>query len=279
MITALDHFVLVCPDIEAAVADYTALLGAAPEWRAEGDGSATAVFVTGNTALELLAPSGDGATAEKLRDLTRDGARLTTLVYRSDDLQADHHAMSRRGLAGSDISDGHSQHSGTGATRRWQRFRIPDERMAGIKTFVLAPDTPLSPPSAAPGAVTALDHLVINTPNPERAVANYGARLGLRFALDRTAEQWKTRFLFFRLGGLTLEIIHRLGETQDPAADDSIWGLTWETDNLATAHDRLSAAGVEVSELRTGRKPGTEVFTVRTHAQGIPTLFIAHSPR
>ena len=279
MITALDHFVLVCPDIEPAVADYTTLLGAAPVWRAAGDGSATAVFVTGNTALELLAPSGDDATAEKLRELTRDGARLTTLVYRSDDLQADHHTMTRRGLAGSEIIDSHSQHSDTGATRRWQRFRIPDERMAGIKTFVLAPDTPLSPPSAAPGAVTALDHLVINTPNPERAVANYGARLGLRFALDRTAEQWKTRFLFFRLGGLTLEIIHRLGETQDPTADDSIWGLTWETDNLAAAHDRLSAAGVEVSELRTGRKPGTEVFTVRTHAQGIPTLFIAHSPR
>ena len=153
------------------------------------------------------------------------------------------------------------------------------DTMAGVKTFILQSDAPLTPAVAQPGAATALDHLVINTPNPERAVANYGARLGLRFALDRTAEQWKTRFLFFRLGGLTLEIIHRLGETQDPAADDSIWGLTWETDNLTAAHDRLSAAGVEVSELRTGRKPGTEVFTVRTHAQGIPTLFIAHSPR
>ena len=130
-----------------------------------------------------------------------------------------------------------------------------------------------------PGAATSLDHLVINTPNPERAVATYGARLGLRFALDRTAEQWKTRFLFFRLGGLTLEIIHRLGEDHDLAANDAIWGLTWETDDLMAARSRLEAAGLDVSEIRTGRKPGSEIFTVRNGTQGVPTLFIAHAAR
>ena len=121
--------------------------------------------------------------------------------------------------------------------------------------------------------------LVINTPNPERAVANYGARLGLRFALDRTAEQWKTRFLFFRLGGLTLEIINRLGQDQDPNDPDFIWGLTWETDDLEAAHARLTASGHDLSEIRTGRKPGTTVFTVRDRTQDVPTLFIAHAKR
>jgi len=144
---------------------------------------------------------------------------------------------------------------------------------------LIQPELPLSPRSAGPGAATALDHLVINTPNPERAVATYGARLGLRFALDRTAEQWKTRFLFFRVGGLTLEVIHRLGEDHAPEDSDSIWGLTWETDDLEAAYARLSAAGRDVSELRTGRKPGSKVFTVRDGTQNIPTLFIAHSPR
>ena len=85
--------------------------------------------------------------------------------------------------------------------------------------------------------------------------------------------------MFFRLGELTLEIIQRLGEPQDPAGDDHIWGLTWETDNLKAAHDRLAEAGVDVSEIRTGRKPGTEVFTLRNRTQGVPTLFIAHTPR
>ncbi|MEM9573309.1 MAG: VOC family protein [Pseudomonadota bacterium] len=279
MITALDHFVLLCPDIDEAVSDYTVLLGRDPDWQAESDGAATAMFATGNTAIELMAPRGEGPVASKLHEMTKDGAKLTTLVYRSDDIASDHHLITRRGLSPSEIVETTSLDRNSGTTRAWKRFRIPDEKMAGVKSFILQPDAPLATTAPALGAATALDHLVINTPNPERAVATYGARLGLRFALDRTAEQWKTRFLFFRLGGLTLEVIHRLGETHDAQSDDSIWGLTWETNDLAAAHARLSAAGRDISEIRTGRKPGSEVFTVRDHTQGVPTLFIAHAPR
>lgn len=279
MITALDHFVLVCPDLKTAVTDYTTLLGVDAAWRAEHDGVGTAVFAVGNTALELMAPTGDSAVADKLREMTENGAVMTSLVYRSDDVAGDHHLMTRRGLAPSEVTETVSTDIETGAERAWRRFRIPDDKMAGIKTFILQPDAPLTAAPAMPGSATSLDHLVINTPNPERAVATYGARLGLRFALDRTAEQWKTRFLFFRLGGLTLEVIHRLGETHDASANDAIWGLTWETDDLAATRTRLDAAGLDVSEVRTGRKPGSQVFTVRNGTQGVPTLFIAHAAR
>ena len=132
---------------------------------------------------------------------------------------------------------------------------------------------------AAPDAVVSLDHVVIDTPNPDRALGLYGARLGLDLALDRNAPEWKTRFLFFRTGGLTFEVIHRLGETHDAAAPDKIWGLTWEVDDLAAAHARLSAAGFNISEQRKGRKPGSTVFTVRDGTMGVPTLFIAHEGR
>lgn len=279
MITALDHFVLICPDLETAVTDYTTLLGMDAVWRAEDDGVGTAVFAVGNTAVELMAPISDSAAATKLREMTKDGAVMTSLVYRSDDIASDQHLMTRRGLAPSEVIETVSTDLETGADRAWRRFRIPDDKMAGIKTFILQPDAPLAAAPVMPGSATSLDHLVINTPNPERAVATYGARLGLRFALDRTAEQWKTRFLFFRLGGLTLEVIHRLGETHDASANDTIWGLTWETDDLAATRTRLDAAGLDVSEIRTGRKPGSQVFTVRNGTQGVPTLFIAHAAR
>lgn len=279
MITALDHFVLICPDLETAVTDYTTLLGMEAVWRAEDDGVGSAVFALGNAAVELMAPIGDSAAATKLREMTKDGAVMTSLVYRSDDIASDQHLMTRRGLAPSEVIETVSTDLETGADRAWRRFRIPDDKMAGIKTFILQPDAPLAAAPVMPGSATSLDHLVINTPNPERAVATYGARLGLRFALDRTAEQWKTRFLFFRLGGLTLEVIHRLGEIHDASANDTIWGLTWETDDLAATRTRLDAAGLDVSEIRTGRKPGSQVFTVRTGTQGVPTLFIAHAAR
>lgn len=280
MITCLDHFVLICPDIDAGSAAYETLLGVPPVWRAEDKeaGSATVLFKTENTALELVAPAGAGPVGTRLQEmLTETGPRLTSLAFGVDNIEDAHHRLGRRGLNPSEISEGASTDSGSGKKRGWRRFRCADTACSGIKTFVLQhTDGALPDMPAKRGAVTCLDHLVINTPNPDRAAALYGARLGLDFKLDRTAEQWKTRFLFFRTGGLTLEVIHRLGETSDPAAKDSIWGLTWAVADLPAANERLTCAGLQVSDIRTGRKPGSTVFTVKDGTLGIPTLFIAH---
>ena len=178
-----------------------------------------------------------------------------------------------------DITEGESTNLGDSSVRRWKRFRCSDEAMAGIKTFILQPESALKIAKPASGAVQSLDHIVINTPNPDRALGLYGAKLGLDLRLDRTAEQWKTRFLFFTTGGLTFEVIHRLGEAHDPDGPDSIWGLTWAVDDLAATHARLSETGLDISDIRTGRKPGSSVFTVRNGTLGVPTLFISHSPR
>ncbi|MGB3627781.1 MAG: VOC family protein, partial [Henriciella sp.] len=166
-----------------------------------------------------------------------------------------------------------------GKVRHWRRFRCADEAVAGIKTFVIQPGTSLEPVAGPPGTVQSLDHIVIATPNPDRALGLYGARLGLDLRLDRTAEQWNTRFLFFKVGGLTFEVTHRLDQAPDPDGPDRIWGMTWTVDDLAAAHQRLEADGLNISDIRTGRKPGTRVFTVRDGTLGVPTLFISHDPR
>lgn len=277
MITGLDHVVLICPDIEAGIETYTAVFGRGPDWVSQDGeaGTATAQFRTGNCALELMAPSGSEPVGERLAELLDEGGpRLTSLVFATDDIDETHHKLTRRGLMPGEIGTGQATHSETGAARSWKRFRCSDAACAGVKTFVLAHDAPPPVPDATPDQVSRLDHAVIATPDPERAVALYGARLGLRFALDRTAEEWGTRFLFFRTGGLTLEVIHRLGEAHDPGAPDTIWGLTWAVEDLDAAHARLSARGADISQVRTGRKPGTRVFTLRKATLGVPTLFI-----
>ncbi|WP_300377380.1 VOC family protein [Henriciella sp.] len=280
MITGLDHIVLVCPDIESGIAAYQTLLGRAPDWQASTDGTATALFTVQNTALELMAPEGDDGVAPRLREiLSENGPGLTSLAFRTDDIGAAHHKLTRRGLIPETITDGASSNLDSGAIRRWKRFRCKDAETAGIKTFLIEPETPMMPATGAPGSTHALDHIVIDTPNPDRALGLYGARLGLDLRLDRTAEQWGTRFLFFRTGGLTFEVIHRLGETHDPGTADRIWGLTWVVEELPTAHARLTKAGLDISEIRKGRKPGSSVFTVRNGTLGVPTLFISHSPR
>ena len=280
MISGLDHFVLVCPDIAMGTAIYERLLGRSVDWRASSGGAATALFRLGNTSLELMAPNGEGTVADRLREIiSEEGPGLKSLAFGTDDIALAHHKLTRRGLMPDEVAGGASTNEIDGKTRKWSRFRCSGSQTAGVKTFVVSPESSLPLADALASSAKSLDHVVINTPNPDRALGLYGARLGLDLALDRTREEWKTRFLFFRTGGLTFEVIHRLGETHDPSASDSIWGLTWEVDDLSAAHARLTEAGFNVSEQRTGRKPGSTVFTVRDGTLGVPTLFIAHSSR
>ena len=45
-------------------------------------------------------------------------------------------------------------------------------------------------------------------------------------------------------------------------------------DHVVVVVNDLAAAGVDVSDVRTGRKPGTRVLTVRSGTCGIPTLLV-----
>ena len=127
------------------------------------------------------------------------------------------------------------------------------------------------------GAVASLDHVVIRSPNPERAVALYAGRLGLSLRLDRTEPEWGVRLLFFRCGDLIIEVAHGLkGEIGN--GPDRLWGLSWRVPDVAKAHARLRAAGVDASDIRVGRRPHTSVFTVKSHAAGVPTLMIGPDP-
>jgi catechol 2,3-dioxygenase-like lactoylglutathione lyase family enzyme len=276
MITGLDHLVVLCPSLERGARDYEILLGRPADWwSAEGAGMASALFQLDNMALELIAPHGDGELAERLHQrLTQNQGGIQSLVFASDDLAEDHRVMERRALQPEDIQDGQSRQGDL--VRTWRRFRLNPLASAGMRLFVLqrGSSDPLQAQPAAPGAVFGMDHCVITTPNPDRAAALYGARLGLRFALDRTNDQRGLRLQWYRAGEATIELAHRIskGLSQD---NDVPMGLTWKVDDIELAHRRLSRAQVEVSEIRQGFKPGTLVFTVRSHTHQVPTLFLA----
>lgn len=261
MLTRLDHIVLLTLELETAKHDYEILFGGPPVRTAEGETYNTALFQTGNIALKIMAPSNQIVAKRASEILGDKTSLLTSLAFMADDMAEAHRLLTRRGASPSKVNDKGN-------------FRLSDQICAGIKTFILPnSDIPVPPPDGL-----RLDHLVINAPIPDRAIAHYGARLGLRFALDRTSTDWGARFMFFKLGDLVLEIIHRLDANHNPAHSDHIWGLTWKVDDLANHHERLSASGVTVSEIRTGRKPGTQVFTAKSHSAGIPTLFLQQVP-
>jgi catechol 2,3-dioxygenase-like lactoylglutathione lyase family enzyme len=173
------------------------------------------------------------------------------------------------------------------AGRLLERRAVACERTAG--GLVLSRDAthgvPIEfcPPSTAPlsplagadeaAAISALDHVVIRSPNPERAVAFYGGRLGLDLRLDRSNRAWGSRLLFFRCGDLVVEIVHDLGKGVSEGRDQ-LWGLSWRTPDVVRCNARLRAAGVDVSPTRDGRRPGSQVFTVKSGSAGVPTLVI-----
>ena len=122
-------------------------------------------------------------------------------------------------------------------------------------------------------AVASLDHVVVRTPNPERAIACYAGRLGLDLRLDRSNPKWGARLLFFRCGDLVVEIAHDLktGVSDDP---DHLWGLSWRVPDIAAAQARLKTAGLDVSEPRAGRRPDSQIVAVKNGTEGVPTILI-----
>ena len=76
-----------------------------------------------------------------------------------------------------------------------------------------------------------------------------------------------------KCGDLIVEVAHDLKKGLSDAPDRA-WGLSWRAPDIAAARERLMQAGVNVSEVRTGRKPGTQVFTARDHTASVPTIVI-----
>ena len=130
-----------------------------------------------------------------------------------------------------------------------------------------------APRSAETPGVLAIDHIVVRTAAPERAIALWRDRYGLRLALDREFPARALRLLFFRSAGITLEYASPLPPPAE-ATPDGLYGISYRVADLRRWHARLAGAGIDVSEIRSGMRPGTSVVTVRSGTAGVPTLLL-----
>jgi catechol 2,3-dioxygenase-like lactoylglutathione lyase family enzyme len=280
VITGLDHVVVLVRDLAAGELAYQTLFARAPSWRNSGDGAQRVLFTLDNMTLELMAPDGDGATADKIRAvIAAQGEGLASLCFRTADIAKMHRRLDRLALKPEPVAEAESRDVASGATIAWKRTRAATEATRGVRLFFLelAKERPLSVRSAV-ASITALDHVVIATADPERAAALYGARLGLDMALDRSHADWG-RLMFFRCGDLIVEVVHRPKDTTTDRAHDRLWGLSWRVADIDATRARLVAAGIDVSEVRAGRKPGTRVMSVRGGTCGIHTLLLERTAR
>jgi catechol 2,3-dioxygenase-like lactoylglutathione lyase family enzyme len=269
MLIALDHVVIAVDDLEAAARSYADLLGRSPSWRGVHPlaGSSNVLFRLENCYLELLA----GTQLE---------AGLRALAFASDDAKAEAARLQQRGIPASEPAEGEGQDSASGAVRRWRNSFLPTAATRGLLLFAIehltgADALPRAPAAAeAEASVHALDHVVVASDDLEAARRLYGDALGLRLALDRRFEARGLRILFFRVGGVTVEVAGPLEPPAAAAPADRFGGLAFRVADVSAARARLATKGFDVSPVRAGAKPGTRVCSVRTGTAGVPTLLI-----
>ncbi|MCF8587759.1 VOC family protein [Gordonia liuliyuniae] len=119
-----------------------------------------------------------------------------------------------------------------------------------------------------------LDHIVLTHRDEDAAIALYAGRFGMSLRRVRPLGDELVQ-LFFRTSTLVVEVV--AGPAM--AERELFGGIAWLTDDIDAEQERLVEAGLDTSEVRVGRKPGTRVCTVRERVLGTPTLLIEQSPR
>lgn len=278
MPTSIDHIIITVPDLASATADYSRLLGRSPSWRgAHPDyGTANTLFKLENTYIELLAVQGEGMAADIVTaNLESRGSSLGGIVVGTDNATDFINHARDKGLAASDPIPGHGVDELTGAARHWHNIFWDPAAARGVFSFCIEHDGASSLPEATPtgeSPITAVDHIVVHTQSADAAKRFYGDQLGIRLALEQHVPDWGGTQLFFRASSMSIEVI----ASEKAPEEDDLWGLAFKTASLDTTHQRLVNEGIDVSEIRDGRKPGTRVCTVKSHTLEVPTLLIEH---
>lgn len=270
MLTGFDHITIAVSDLDRAIRSYQQLLGHAPVWRGEhrGLGSHAALFALQNSLIELVAPLPEAAEGEGLRSwLEARGEGLQAVAWASEDAAAVTRTLRERGLRATPPQPGEAVGE-DGRVRDYQTVELSPRQTRGLSLLAVARSDALPFQDARAPELHALDHIVVRTSNIDAALALYQQALGLRLALDRTFGH--VRMLFFRLGGVTLEVVQdaSLGES------DVFHGAAYRVRDIEAARARLSGQGLTLTDIRPGNKPGTRVFSVRDGTHGVPTLIL-----
>jgi len=260
MLTGFHGVVVNVTEFDAAVRDYTILLGRAPTAVTEDADPdlCSARFILANAELELRGLAPAPATAVGIAGIrfncrATPGARLRPGWLEGPTIPIE--LVSEADRAG----------GSTGSSAPFAPPRVT----SGSVASEIEPDA----------QVVGLDHVVIVSPQAERTRRYFAEELGIRLALDRSFPERGLRLLFFRLGGVTLEVASSLDAPPARSGRDAFQGLAWKVARIEAIQARLRDAGFEVSEIRRGHKAGTRVATVRGPVHGVPTLLIEHPPR
>ena len=148
-----------------------------------------------------------------------------------------------------------------------------DGPLDGLPALDLLPEAPVDAAVLHPNGTTAIDHVVVMTPDLDRTVAALeGAGLEARRVRDAEAGGRPIRQVFFRLGDPVLEVVG----PPEPSGDGParFFGLALTVADLdATA----TALGEHLGEVKDAVQPGRRIASLRRSA-GCTTALAFMSP-
>jgi len=263
-ILAIDHLKISVADLEFEVANYAALFDTAPSWHGHLDGRDMAMFTMENVGLQLVE--------------SEQASGLDAVCFAVDKLPRMHRRLDRVGISS---SEGMLEESGT--LTRSRKLRVsPVEDTRGIQLSFVEHSSRDS--AKMTQSRSGLDHIVVASQNAQGTAFLLGSQLNLDMRMDMSRPEWNARLMFFRCGDAIVEVFEHLSDDapqapaasclDDQAKSDSFYGLTWRVEDADASHKRLTDAGFDVSGVRTGRKPGSRVLTVRNKTANVATLLI-----
>lgn len=158
---------------------------------------------------------------------------------------------------------------GTAGIVAWSLAGIADGGVDGLLTLdaegATGPD-----PGEHPNTTTAIDHLVVASPDLDRTTEALGV-VGIELRRVRDAGRMEQRF--FRIGEVILELIGRPGATGPGPA--SFWGIAVTVADIDAAAALL---GERLGPVTDAVQPGRRIATLRHEAVGVPVPVAFLSP-
>lgn len=147
----------------------------------------------------------------------------------------------------------------------WSLRGLPNGRtdLDGVPTR--GSDADATPPAVHVNGVTAIDHVVLMSPDLNRTVESF-ATVGADPRRERDTELGgrPIRQIFFRLGEVIVEVVGTPGAAGEGPA--TLWGLTYVVADIdATA----SFFGDRAAPIKDAVQPGRRITTLRHHELGL----------
>lgn len=126
-------------------------------------------------------------------------------------------------------------------------------------------DAVTAPPATHPNGVTAIDHIVLLSPDLDRTIASMAA-IGVEPRRERDTELGgrRMRQVFFRFGEVIIEVV---GSPEAASEGPSkLWGITYVVDDIDAS---AAFFGDHTAPVKDAVQPGRRITTVRHRDLGI----------